>query len=77
MWGLWAQSGGITGDLTETDLLRLARSGMRALTDDEGMALFDAARSPAGTWRIRAGFDLAALRSAAGSGPVPRRCCAG
>ncbi|MEU5930157.1 type I polyketide synthase, partial [Streptomyces antimycoticus] len=71
VWGLWAQSGGITGDLTETDLLRLARSGMRALTDDEGMALFDAARRTGRTLLIPARLDLAALRSAAGSGPVP------
>ncbi|SEB92816.1 Acyl transferase domain-containing protein [Streptomyces melanosporofaciens] len=71
VWGLWAQSGGITGDLTETDLLRLARSGMGALTDDEGMALFDAARRTGRTLLIPARLDLAALRSAAGSGPVP------
>ncbi|MBI0298251.1 SDR family NAD(P)-dependent oxidoreductase, partial [Streptomyces sp. PRKS01-29] len=71
VWGLWAQSGGITGDLTETDLLRLARSGMGALTDDEGMALFDAARRSGRTLLIPARLDLAALRSAAGSGPVP------
>ncbi|MER8162634.1 type I polyketide synthase, partial [Streptomyces sp. NPDC094472] len=71
VWGLWAQSGGITGDLTETDLLRLARSGMGALTDDEGMALFDAARHTGRTLLIPARLDLVALRSAAGSGPVP------
>ncbi|GDY53748.1 hypothetical protein SVIO_043710 [Streptomyces violaceusniger] len=71
VWGLWAQSGGITGDLTETDLLRLARSGMGALGDDEGMALFDAARRTGRTLLIPARLDLAALRSAAGSGPVP------
>ncbi|WP_420822217.1 type I polyketide synthase, partial [Streptomyces antioxidans] len=75
VWGLWAQSGGITGGLTEADLLRLARSGMGALTDDEGMALFDAAhRTAHHTGRnllIPARLDLAALRSAAGSGPVP------
>ncbi|MBI0374860.1 SDR family NAD(P)-dependent oxidoreductase, partial [Streptomyces albiflaviniger] len=70
-WGLWAQSGGITGGLTETDLLRLARSGMGALSDDEGMALFDAAHRTGRTLLIPARLDLAALRSAAGSGPVP------
>ncbi|WP_432046672.1 SDR family NAD(P)-dependent oxidoreductase, partial [Streptomyces asiaticus] len=71
VWGLWAQSGGITGGLTETDLLRLARSGMGALSDDEGMALFDAAHRTGRTLLIPARLDLAALRSAAGSGPVP------
>ncbi|MFE2679466.1 SDR family NAD(P)-dependent oxidoreductase, partial [Streptomyces hygroscopicus] len=71
VWGLWAESGGITGDLTETDLLRLARSGMGALTDDEGMALFDAACRTGRALLVPARLDLAALRSAAGSGPVP------
>ncbi|MGW5445847.1 SDR family NAD(P)-dependent oxidoreductase, partial [Streptomyces asiaticus] len=71
VWGLWAQSGGITGGLTETDLLRLARSGMGALSDDEGMALFDAAHRTGRTLLIPARLDLAALRSAAGSGAVP------
>ncbi|WP_247616598.1 type I polyketide synthase, partial [Streptomyces sp. MK37H] len=71
VWGLWAQPGGITGGLTETDLLRLARSGMGALTDDEGMALFDAAHRTGRTLLIPARLDLAALRSAAGAGPVP------
>jgi acyl transferase domain-containing protein/NADP-dependent 3-hydroxy acid dehydrogenase YdfG/acyl carrier protein len=71
VWGLWAESGGITGDLTETDLLRLARSGMGALADDEGMALFDTACRTGRTTLIPARLDLAALRSAAGTGPVP------
>ncbi|EFL26030.1 modular polyketide synthase [Streptomyces himastatinicus ATCC 53653] len=71
VWGLWAESGGITGDLTETDLLRLARSGMGALSDDEGMALFDTACSTSRTTLIPARLDLAALRGAAGTGPVP------
>jgi acyl transferase domain-containing protein/thioesterase domain-containing protein len=41
-WGLWARSTGTTGSLTERDLARMSRSGVRALSDAEGLALFDA-----------------------------------
>ncbi|MEV6609027.1 type I polyketide synthase, partial [Kutzneria sp. NPDC051319] len=42
-WGLWAQAGGMAGDLGEGDLDRVARSGVLALSEAEGMAAFDAA----------------------------------
>ncbi|NUT45501.1 MAG: acyltransferase domain-containing protein, partial [Thermoactinospora sp.] len=41
-WGLWA-SGGMTGDLTEADLRRMERAGIKPLSIQEGLALFDAA----------------------------------
>ncbi|MGW0281456.1 SDR family NAD(P)-dependent oxidoreductase, partial [Streptomyces sp. NPDC003006] len=47
-WGLWADLSAMTGTLSDTDLGRLTRGGLRALTADEGLALFDAAiRLPA------------------------------
>ncbi|WP_237774184.1 type I polyketide synthase [Actinosynnema sp. ALI-1.44] len=54
-WGLWQRGMGDT--LSEGDLRRLARTG-RALTDEEGMALFDAT-SADGLW-VPAHVDLAA-----------------
>ncbi|MEU7426176.1 type I polyketide synthase [Streptomyces sp. NPDC040750] len=42
-WGLWAQTGGMTGTLDETDLTRIARGGVAPLETAEGVALFDAA----------------------------------
>ncbi|MFJ6408424.1 SDR family NAD(P)-dependent oxidoreductase [Streptomyces hydrogenans] len=42
-WGLWAESSGISGDLTEVDLQRLARTGLRPLDTAEALGLFDAA----------------------------------
>ncbi|WP_069883583.1 type I polyketide synthase [Streptomyces luteocolor] len=42
-WGLWAQASGITGELDKTDLDRMARTGVRALSTADGLALFDAA----------------------------------
>ncbi|WP_189241292.1 beta-ketoacyl reductase, partial [Actinomadura livida] len=46
-WGYWQQDTGMTGHLTDTDRNRLTRSGMTPITDEQGLALFDAAvRSP-------------------------------
>ncbi|MFJ8844696.1 SDR family NAD(P)-dependent oxidoreductase, partial [Streptomyces cyaneofuscatus] len=42
-WGLWSQESAISGGLSETDLRRLSRLGLRALPSDEAMELFDAA----------------------------------
>ncbi|WP_399922735.1 SDR family NAD(P)-dependent oxidoreductase [Streptomyces kanamyceticus] len=42
-WGLWAQASGITGELDKADLDRMARTGVRALSTGDGLALFDAA----------------------------------
>ncbi|MET7900689.1 SDR family NAD(P)-dependent oxidoreductase [Streptomyces sp. NPDC005355] len=42
-WGLWAETSAMTGSLSETDISRLDRGGLRALSEDEGVALFDAA----------------------------------
>ena len=42
-WGLWAEDSGMTGDLKDVDRRRTARAGLRPLSRDEGVALFDAA----------------------------------
>ncbi|MFE4451591.1 type I polyketide synthase [Streptomyces sp. NPDC056796] len=42
-WGLWAERSAMTGTLSETDLGRITRSGLRAFSEDEGLALYDAA----------------------------------
>jgi hypothetical protein len=42
-WGLWELAGGMTGRLDRTDLARMQRSGMGALSSEDGLGLFDAA----------------------------------
>ncbi|MYY10692.1 SDR family NAD(P)-dependent oxidoreductase [Streptomyces sp. SID4919] len=42
-WGLWAPAGGMTQSLTDTDLTRMARTGVLPLEHRAGLSLFDAA----------------------------------
>ncbi|WSA47472.1 SDR family NAD(P)-dependent oxidoreductase [Streptomyces sp. NBC_01803] len=86
-WGPWAE-GGMAATLTEADQVRLARSGMTALTVARGLELLDAALVPdapahvvAVDWNLaalhgRESADVpAVLRSLAGPGR-PRRTAA-
>ncbi|MFI9333099.1 beta-ketoacyl synthase N-terminal-like domain-containing protein, partial [Kitasatospora sp. NPDC052868] len=70
-WGLWAQTGAMTGELTEADLTRLARLGVHPLTATQGLDLFDAALATDLPLTVPAKLDPAALRSQAASGAVP------
>ncbi|MGW2589029.1 SDR family NAD(P)-dependent oxidoreductase [Streptomyces sp. NPDC001515] len=62
-FGLWGVDTGMAADLGEADLDRMRRSGLPALSEAEGLALFDAALSsgPAATVPLR--VDAHALRS--------------
>ncbi|WP_344098139.1 SDR family NAD(P)-dependent oxidoreductase, partial [Streptomyces stramineus] len=42
-WGLWEEASGMTAHLGQAERARMTRSGLRALTTEEGLALFDAA----------------------------------
>ncbi|MFE3146069.1 type I polyketide synthase [Streptomyces sp. NPDC059218] len=42
-WGLWEEPSGMTGHLSETDLARLARSGIAPLDTERALELFDRA----------------------------------
>ncbi|SCG79560.1 type I polyketide synthase, partial [Micromonospora humi] len=66
-WGLWANAAGMGGRLTGTDADRVTRAG-DALTDELGLALFDAARHLPAVHLVPATLDLAAFRRA---GAVP------
>ncbi|WP_460062317.1 SDR family NAD(P)-dependent oxidoreductase [Streptomyces sp. YKOK-I1] len=42
-WGPWAPGAGMTAELSEADLRRMAREGMRPLAPERGLSLLDAA----------------------------------
>ncbi|MGV9884778.1 type I polyketide synthase [Streptomyces sp. NPDC003006] len=65
-WGLWAETSGLTGDLDKTDLDRMARTGVRALSTADGLALFDAATGDNHTHTVPVRLDPARF-----SGAVP------
>ncbi|MEU1792193.1 SDR family NAD(P)-dependent oxidoreductase [Streptomyces sparsogenes] len=60
-WGLWAQTSGMTGHLTDADLARMARSGVGALSSERGLALFDATRGDGRAHLVAADLDVRAL----------------
>ncbi len=70
-WGLWDNATGMTGALTEAEVARLARTGIAALTPEQGLALFDAALTEPEALVVAANWDLAGLRSRAERGDLP------
>ncbi|WP_158854911.1 type I polyketide synthase, partial [Saccharothrix deserti] len=62
-WGLWEQTSAMTGGLGAADQRRIARTGLRPMSSDEALALFDAAPGTGEPALTAAGFDLAALRA--------------
>ena len=70
-WGPWTQADGMVGTLSETDLARLSRSGMGAISPEQGLELFDAALDTGETLVLPARLDTAALRAQARTGMLP------
>ncbi|WP_416975920.1 SDR family NAD(P)-dependent oxidoreductase [Streptomyces sp. 4F14] len=63
-WGMWRIEGGMAGGLSDTDMARLGRVGVRAMTADHGLALLDAAHHHGHAHVVACDFDprtLAAL----------------
>nr|AFG19422.1 MycD4 [Streptomyces flaveolus] len=69
-WGLWGESSAMTGSLGRSDQARMRRSGIRALSVEEGMALFDAGLASDEPALVPVKFDLAALATQAGDGQL-------
>ena len=69
-WGLWAQDGGMTAELSAVDRKRLARSGTAALSVEEGLALFDAARAADEAFALPLRLNMPALRAQARTGAI-------
>ena len=70
-WGLWAAGDGMAGDLSEVDRMRIERGGMLAMSAQEGLDMFDAARAANKSLTIAARLDSAALRARTRAGIVP------
>jgi NAD(P)-dependent dehydrogenase (short-subunit alcohol dehydrogenase family)/acyl carrier protein len=70
-WGLWTQPSGMTGGLSETDRLRMARAGMAPLSERQGMELFELGRAIARAVVLPLRLDAGALRAHARAGTLP------
>ncbi len=70
-WGLWDLEGGMSGELSEADLIRMADSGVGALSAEESLELFDAASATREALVLPVRLDAAALRALAADGVLP------
>jgi polyene macrolide polyketide synthase len=70
-WGLWAGASGMASSLGEADLTRIARSGLAALSVEEGLELFDAAVTVDEALVLPMRLDSSALRAQAEDGLLP------
>ncbi|MEE1742839.1 KR domain-containing protein, partial [Streptomyces sp. JV184] len=74
-WGLWEESSPLSGHLNRGDLDRLERSGIGALSTEQGMELFDASWQTPEALVAPLPLDLKRLRadaaSAGGTSTVP------
>ncbi|SEO46972.1 type I polyketide synthase [Amycolatopsis saalfeldensis] len=61
-WGLWSE-GGMSGELAETDLIRMARSGVFGLSFADGLELFDATFGTSQPSLVPVRLDMSGLRA--------------
>ncbi|MDB1090418.1 type I polyketide synthase, partial [Streptomyces sp. ACA25] len=69
-WGLWARATGMTAHLAGAERARATAAGS-ALSDEDGLALFDAALTSVPAHVVATRLELPALRARAGTVPVP------
>jgi acyl transferase domain-containing protein/surfactin synthase thioesterase subunit len=70
-WGLWRQADGDAAHLSESDVSRMARMGIRALSSEQGLGLFEAACMSGETLAVPADLDMTGLRVLAEHGVIP------
>jgi polyketide synthase 12 len=68
-WGPWLVPGGMTGRLDHGDWQRMARLGLRPLSDTDGLALLDAAVAAGEALLVPARLDLSGLDLSGLGGP--------
>ncbi|NUT90682.1 MAG: SDR family NAD(P)-dependent oxidoreductase, partial [Saccharothrix sp.] len=59
-WGLWAQRSEMTAEVGSAEVDRMARTGIRELSTEDGLALFDAAVKAGDTLLVPVPLDLTA-----------------
>ncbi|MEU4794697.1 type I polyketide synthase [Streptomyces sp. NPDC023327] len=69
-WGFWAQRSAMTGELGDADLARMARSGLVALSSEEGLTLFDSAIGADEALIMPVRLDVVALGASGGGVPA-------
>jgi len=67
-WGLWAETSALTSSMDRSEQGRASRSGVVALSAEDGAALFDAAYRTGLPLAVPIRLDLATVRSRAQSG---------
>jgi NADPH:quinone reductase-like Zn-dependent oxidoreductase/acyl carrier protein len=70
-WGLWEATSEMTGNLSDSDISRITRSGLRMIASEEGLQLFDGALSSGEALMLPIPLDLQALRAHARVGALP------
>ncbi|WP_285710969.1 type I polyketide synthase, partial [Microtetraspora sp. NBRC 16547] len=70
-WGLWSRSSAMTGAMTDLDRRRMSRNGFPPLSDEQGLALFDAALALPDPVLVPIRLNTAGLRAGLGDAPVP------
>ncbi|MFI9383460.1 SDR family NAD(P)-dependent oxidoreductase [Kutzneria sp. NPDC052558] len=70
-WGFWAPPSGMTAHLSESDIRRMARSGLGQIDAEHGMRLLDTAVGADRSMVVPAILDVGVLRSQARAGTLP------
>jgi acyl transferase domain-containing protein/NAD(P)-dependent dehydrogenase (short-subunit alcohol dehydrogenase family)/acyl carrier protein len=70
-WGAWESDGGMLAGLEGSDRARIARAGLRVLSSDLGLRLFDSALGSGAAVAVAVDFDRSALRVLAETGALP------
>jgi thioesterase domain-containing protein/acyl carrier protein len=70
-WGLWEKASTMTGELSESDIARMTRSGTRAISSEQGLQLFDEALNASETQILPVPLELPLLRTQARTGTLP------
>ncbi|WP_308117504.1 SDR family NAD(P)-dependent oxidoreductase [Streptomyces anatolicus] len=69
-WGLWSSATGMGAQLGGAELARLERMGSKALTEEQGLALFDQALASDAALLAPVRLDIAVLRAQARTGSI-------